>query len=36
MTKDFDKRDKLGTKPFEVILNQINGVKQFKGFREVI
>jgi putative endopeptidase len=30
MTKDFDKREKLGTKPFEVVLNQINQLNSLK------
>ncbi|BCR35915.1 M13 family metallopeptidase [Mariniplasma anaerobium] len=30
MTKDFDKRSELGTKPFEVVLNQINQLKNLK------
>ena len=32
MTKDFDKRNELGTKPFEIILNQIN---QLKGLKDL-
>jgi putative endopeptidase len=30
MTKDFDTRNKLGTKPFEVILNKVNQLKNLK------
>ncbi|HCZ23595.1 MAG TPA: hypothetical protein DHV05_01875 [Acholeplasmataceae bacterium] len=30
MTKDFDKRNELGTKPFEVILNKINKLTSLK------
>ncbi len=30
MTKDFDKREALGTKPFEVILNKINALGSLK------
>jgi putative endopeptidase len=32
MTKDFDKRNELGTKPFEAILNEIN---QLKGLNDL-
>jgi putative endopeptidase len=30
MTKDFDKRNELGTKPFEIILNKINQLNNLK------
>lgn len=30
MTKDFDKRNELGTKPFEVVLNKINKLNALK------
>jgi putative endopeptidase len=30
MTKDFDKRNELGTKPFEIILNKINSLNNLK------
>ena len=31
MTKDFDKRQELGTKPFEIILNKIKSLKGLKN-----
>ena len=34
MTKDFDKRNELGTKPFEVILNKINGLNNLKDLEK--
>ncbi len=34
MTKDFDKRNELGTKPFEVILNKINQLKNLKDLEK--
>lgn len=34
MTKDFDKRDELGTKPFERVLDQINELKGLKDLEE--
>ena len=34
MTKDFDKRSELGTKPFEVILNKINNLKNLKDLEK--
>lgn len=34
MTKDFDKRNELGTKPFETILNQINELKGLKDLEK--
>ncbi|QWC00145.1 M13 family peptidase [Mycoplasmatota bacterium] len=39
MTKDFDKRDELGTKPFEIILNKINQLNSLsdleKAFKDL-
>ncbi len=35
MTKDFDKRNELGTKPFEVILNKINQLNGLKDLDKV-
>ena len=34
MTKDFDKRNKLGTKPFDIILNKINALKSLKDLEK--
>ncbi|MCD4826228.1 MAG: M13 family peptidase [Acholeplasmataceae bacterium] len=34
MTKDFDKRSELGTKPFELILNKIKGLKNLKDLEK--
>ncbi len=34
MTKDFDTREKLGTKPFDVILNQINNLNSLKDLEK--
>ena len=35
MTKDFDKRNELGTKPFETIYNQLNQLKNLKDLETV-
>lgn len=35
MTKNFDKRNELGTKPFEIILNKINKLKSLKDLEKV-
>ncbi|MCF7931901.1 MAG: M13 family peptidase [Acholeplasmataceae bacterium] len=35
MTKDFDTRDKLGTKPFEVVLDKIDQLNTLKDLEEV-
>ncbi|MFP4479187.1 MAG: M13-type metalloendopeptidase, partial [Candidatus Izemoplasmatales bacterium] len=35
MTKNFDKREKLGTKPFELILDKINDLKNLKDLEQV-
>lgn len=35
MTKDFDKRAELGTKPFQVILNKIKNLKGLKDLEKV-
>jgi len=34
MTKDFDKRNELGTKPFKKVLDKINGLKNLKDLEE--
>ena len=34
MTKDFDKRQELGTKPFEVILSKLNQLKSLKDLEK--
>lgn len=34
MTKDFDKRNELGVKPFNVVLNKIKGLKNLKDFEQ--
>ena len=34
MTKDFDKRSELGTKPFELILNKIKALNNLKDLEE--
>ena len=35
MTKDFDKRNELGTKPFNLILNKINQLKNLKDLETI-